>query len=76
MIKTDCDSYAINAKGTPSCNVLMSLSCFQRPCKFYKTEQQANADRKASYERRKQLGGPFTEFDAAYIREDKKCADT
>ena len=39
---------------------------------IFKTKEQAERDRKSSFDRRRKIGGPFTEFDRNYLLEVKK----
>jgi hypothetical protein len=48
------------------CRILTIKKCDE--CKFFKTEKQAAAERRASFDRRVRLGGPFSESDREYLK--------
>ena len=51
------------------CRVLSVKKC--DGCNFYATPERAERSRRESYKRRKKLGGPFTEFDKEYQKQEK-----
>ncbi len=52
--------------------MLVELLCRGGDCPFYKSAEQGEADRRASFERRYGLHGPFTDFDKRYFKEEEK----
>lgn len=68
-MKTDCAGYQDTPNGV-GCSMLVSMLCRHGDCPFYKTPEQAEADRGASYIHRYKRGGPFTGFDDRYCLED------
>ena len=65
----DCVGHA-GSRGT--CIMTTYSECDPQKCSFYKTKEAAEQDRKQSFERRRRMGGPFTEFDRKYLMEVKK----
>lgn len=54
------------------CSMTIYSDCDPQKCPFFKTKEQAERDRKSSFDRRRKIGGPFTEFDRNYLLEVKK----
>ena len=69
-MNTDCIGYKRMERGLPGCALLREMLCRQEErCPFYKTPEQAEADRRKSFERRYEQNGPFTDCDKSYFQE-------
>ncbi len=72
-MKTNCTGY----RQTPriECAMLRDMLCRGGDCPFYKTENRAETDRRASFTRRYKRQGPFTGFDKKYLEEEREYGD-
>lgn len=67
--RKDCVGYT---GSRDTCSMTTYSECDPQKCAFYKTKEESERGRRRSFERRRGIGGPFTDFDRKYLLEVKK----